>query len=96
MLQQAFPDPVDQYGMDLVYPLESEGIYQTILIRYFTEDVTEGEIRRSVELFCARQNSASLTGQAVITRDLGLSSKTISSGIKKRRRTLYISCVKAA
>lgn len=95
-MQQVFPDPVDQYGMDLVYPLESGDIYPTVLVRYFTQDVTEGEVRRSVELFCASQNTPTLTGQAVITRDIGLSTRTLPTGIKKQRRTLYMSCVKAA
>ncbi len=93
LIQKSFPDPADQRGLDLVFPLESGGLLKTIEVAYFTAEVSEPEVRRRVAGFCARQNSAHLTGAVTVRKDLGLSTRTLPSGQTKQVRTLFYQCV---
>ncbi len=95
-IQRAFPNPADQRGLDLFIPLESAGIYPTLQISYFTQEVSEPEVRRRAASFCARQNSPRLTGQAVIERDIGYGTRTIPGRPARQIRTIFYSCVKSA
>lgn len=93
LVQGAFPNPADRQGIDLVFPLESGGVYKTIEVGFFPDEVSEAEVRRRVEGFCARQNSARLTGRAAIKKDLGINNRTQADGSVRPVRQIFYSCV---
>lgn len=93
MIQQAFPNPQDQAGLDGFFPLESGGVYKSILVSYFPQEVSKSEISRRVASFCAGQNSAQLSGKVGIKKDMGNGVRETASGQKKPVHTLMYRCL---
>ncbi|WP_171124168.1 lipoprotein [Ruegeria sp. HKCCA4707] len=93
LVQSVFLNPADQQGLDLAFPLESGGVYKTIEIGFFPDEVTEPEVRRRVAAFCAGQASPRLTGQAAIKKDLGVSNRTQADGSVRPVHFIFYTCV---
>ncbi|MBO9445814.1 hypothetical protein [Ruegeria sp. R14_0] len=93
LVQTVFPNPADRQGIDLAFPLESGGIYKTLEVGFFPDEVTETEVRGRVASFCARQNSARLTGGVAIKKDLGINNRTQADGSVRPVHQIFYSCV---
>ncbi|WP_170762782.1 hypothetical protein [Ruegeria lacuscaerulensis] len=93
LVQSVFPNPADQQGLDLAFPLESGGVYKTLEVGFFPDEVSEPEVRRRVASFCAGQASPRLTGQAAIKKDSGISNRTQGDGSVRPVHTIFYTCV---
>jgi len=93
LIRQVFPNPADQSGLDLAFPVESGGLYKIIEIAFFPAEVSEATVRKRVSGFCLRQGSDRLTGQVAVRKDAGLSVRTTLEGQKKQVHTIWYRCV---
>ncbi|MEP4404428.1 MAG: hypothetical protein ABJ370_08655 [Paracoccaceae bacterium] len=80
LMAQVFPEPADRQGLYLVFPLESGGLYDTLLITHFEEEVSRAQVVDRVARYCARLGSSRLTGQAALVNQLGTSTRTRPDG----------------
>lgn len=79
-MAKVFPQPADRQGLFLVFPLESGGLYDTLLITHFVDEVSGQEVVNRVARYCAGLGSSRLTGQAALVRELGTSTRPRPDG----------------
>ena len=70
------------------FPLESAGIYPTIEMVYFTQDVSEAEIVDRVSRFCSGQGER-LIGNASVRKDLGYRTVNALDGQTRKVRDVF-------
>lgn len=88
-----FPNPADRDGIVLAFPLESGGIYPTLLVTYDPARVGRSEVSRRVEGFCRRQNSDRLTGQVGVKGEPRSGTQTLPNGQKNPVTTINYRCI---
>ncbi len=93
LTDKVFPDPADRQGVFLTFPLESAGVYNTLEVLWFPDQVTQGEIVRRVQGFCLRQGTTRFSGKVGIKKDLGTKAVTLANGQKKMARGAFFSCL---
>ena len=55
LISKVFPNPADQQGLFLVYPLESGGVYKTMEVVWYPQEVSRAEVVQRVGRFCKTQ-----------------------------------------
>lgn len=93
LMEQVFPSPADRQGVFMAFPLESAGIYPTIEMVYFTQDVSEAEIVDRVSRFCSGQGER-LTGNVSVRKDLGYRTVNTLDGQTRQVRDVFYNCEK--
>lgn len=88
-----FPNPADRDGVVLAFPLESGGLYN-LLLTYDPAQLSRSEASSRVSGFCARQNSARLTGQVGIKGDPKAGTQTLPDGRVKPVVTANYRCIR--
>lgn len=90
---KVFPNPSDRDGIVLAFPLESGGIYKTLLVTYDPAELGRSEVTRRVEGFCRRQNTARLTGQVGVKGEPKSGNQTLANGQTKPVVTINYRCI---
>ena len=96
LIAQVFPDPADRQGIDLAFPLESGGVYSTVEIGYFSDELGPQDVALRVSDFCKRQAPGRHTGQVAIRKDLGSGMRTMPDGRSRPVRSMIYTCVRAS
>ena len=95
LMEKVLPDPADRQGLHLVFPMESAGLYDTLLITHYTQEVSRAEVLRRVTNYCRGIGSPRLTGEAVLVREISSSPVTIADGSQKPAFEGRYDCVAA-
>lgn len=88
---QVFPDPADRQGILLAFPLESGGIYPTLLLDWYPDQVSQQVVTGRVFKYCKGQR-ASFTGVG-IKNDYGSKTATLHTGETKTVRSVMFRCL---
>ncbi len=95
LIAKIFPDPADRQGLYLVFPLESGGLYDTLLITHFQDEVGQAEVVRRVANYCAGLGSSRLTGQASVVKQMETSTRPRPDGTTGTTLAARYDCVAA-
>ncbi len=89
LIQHVFPNPADQRGLHLVFPIESFGYYNNMVIIFFPDEVSQNAVSQRVARYCAPHTG---TTKAYTTRPAQSISATLADGSKRPATQVWFSC----
>ena len=92
LIQNTFPDPADQSGLHLVFPLESGGFNSTLEIIYFPGVVSDSAVMNRADRYCARYKSETVPGKAFVRKPAKDITATLADGSSRKARQIWVTC----
>lgn len=92
LIKQIFPNPADQQGLHLVFPIESGGFYSILEVIYFADEVSESTVKQRVGNYCAKFKSRNTSGQAFTRKPSTPVNATLLDGTTRPAQQIWLSC----
>ena len=88
-IQSIFPNPADQTGLHLVFPIESGGFNSILEIIYFPEVVSEGTVMQRTANYCSKHRDEAKAYVRTPTAD---TTANQADGTQRNAKRIVVSC----
>lgn len=96
LINQIFPNPADQIGFHLVYPLEVSGYRSLLQIIYFPDQVSQTTVKTRVSRYCSQfKDHPQTSGQAYIESPPEPTIAVLADGTERDAVLTWMTCLKS-